>query len=181
MNKYIEKIASTRLSREVNRLGLPGSGADGKPKLGAAALNKAFTGETPMGRVLEGGTMQKPIRGFFSGKVKGYETVGNTATRASGDVLARQPSIQDRLAAKRSGQFQAGPGPRVKPNIPGAVPPVGNVPKAAAPSGILQRSLSLAKRHPVAAGIAGAGALGGAAYAAGKMSGQSQPQGMYYQ
>lgn len=181
MNKYIEKIASTRLGREVDRLGLPGSGKDGGAHMGSAALNKAYTGASPTGQVLAGGTMQKPVRGLFSGKVKGYETVPNTATRSTGDVLARQPSIQERLAAKRAGQFQAGPGPRVKPTIPGAMPSVGNVAKAAPPAGILQRALGMAKRHPMAAGIAGAGALGGLAYAAGRNSGQSQPQAMYYQ
>lgn len=177
----MNKQASTRLSREVDRLGLPGSGKDGGKQLGTAALNRAYTGASPTGQVLSGGTMQQPVRGLFSGRVKGYQTVPNTATRTSGDILARQPSVQDRLAAKRSGQFQAGPGPRVKPFIPGAKPLVGNVPKAAPPAGILQRALSLAKRHPVAAGIAGAGALGGLAYAAGNRVGQSQLQGMYYQ
>ena len=182
MNKYIEKIASTRLSREVNRLGLPGSGADGQPKLGAAALNKAYTGESPTGQVLSGGITRTPTRSFFSGRVTGEKISPNTATRATGDILARRPSLADRLAAKKSGTFVPGTGPSVKPNIPGAKPLVGNVPKAA-PQGILSKALSMAKRHPLAAGLAGATALGGLAYAAGNRSGQqsAQPQGMYYQ
>ena len=179
--KEMSKQASTSLSRYVDRQGLPGSGKNGQAFMGSAALNKSYTGESPVGSVREGGFMKQPIHSLFSGKVVGERTVDNTATRKSGDILARQPSLQDRLAAKRAGTFQAGPGPRVKPSIPGAKPLVGNVKKVAPPAGILQRVMGMAKRHPLLAGIAGAGALGGAAYAAGRSSGQSQPQSVYYQ
>lgn len=178
----MKKQASTRLSRYVDEMGLPGSGRNGEAYLGSAALNKAYTGASPTAQVLSGGTMSQPTRGLFTGRVNGSVTVPNTATRSTGDILARRPSLADRLAAKRSGTFMPGTGPRVKPNIPGAKPPVGNLPKAA-PQGILSKALSMAKRHPLAAGLAGATALGGLAYAAGNRSGQqsAQPQGMYYQ
>jgi hypothetical protein len=178
----MKKQASTRLSRYVDEMGLPGSGRNGEAYLGSAALNKAFTGESPTGQVLSGGITKTPIHSLFSGREIGEKISPNTATRSSYDALARQPAMADRLATLKARDPSAGPVRSIKPNIPGAKPTVGNLPKAA-PQGILSKALSMAKRHPLAAGLAGATALGGLAYAAGNRSGQqsAQPQGMYYQ
>lgn len=176
-NKYLEKIASTALSRYVDKNSLPGSGRNGEPAMGAAQLNKAYTGATPKGPVLSGGTVQVSKKQLLTGRTIGMRNVPNTATRMSGDSLAAGPSLSQRLANHKKGLPHQSLGPAT--SIPGAKPPIPT--KAPiAKGGLLNRALGFVKRNPV---LAAGGALAGGV-AAGRLlsSRKSEPtQGGYPQ
>lgn len=187
MNIYLEKIASTALSRHIATNGTDAEKALLKtPYQGSRQLNEAFTGKTNFHTISAGGdktSLQKNIHIGFGKKQRVYGgfTARSGATTTTTDVLAGRGSPQQRLADQKALLKKNGPAPMLDRGMgptPRLMDPTVRAPKAA-PGGLLQKALGFAKKNPLLAG--GAAVLGG--LGAMKMmnpsGGQSQQQ--YYQ
>lgn len=156
-NIYLEKLAATRLSKEVFSKMPASDKAALPPGFGAAQLNKKFTGSTPTGNFLTGNKENFGTSKIYDGSRK-----------VSSDSLVSGKTLRQRLADKKSGAFVK---PTTKSNIPGAKPP--KAAKNVTPTkGFFSKALKMARRNPVAsAAVAGATAFG-----IGRATKSSEPQ-----
>ena len=185
MNKYLEKIASTALIRNLAKgaiKSVTGIARNGE-RMGAAQLNHAVTGGTSPASLIRTPATRKIIG---EGGIKGIREAENPARAVpTGDALARQGSIKQRLAANKAadanGRVKTSPtktvfGNPINPKPSGTATPIGSKPVGApsTPTSTITTPGSVGKvqeylgRHKAVVGAAaGAGVLG---YAAGQNS-----------
>lgn len=170
-NKYLEKIAITRLKKWDAANGNLGAG------MSSAQLNTKFTGASPAASVASGAKTQVNRLSMFPSF--GKKTIADGTTKLTGDATVTGKSLASRLADKKSGAFVPATG---KVNIPGLKPPSPkgaaiNAGKSAKGFGgkLLGKAMAFAKRTPLGA----AAAIGGVGFLAGRATSSNNNQGSY--